>query len=111
LPYCCWPRCWARAHRPFAQTPGAGHEAAPADVAPLSPRYLLMDVQGRAVSHEDFRGRFQLVSFGFISCPDVCPTTLLEVKQLLEAAGRQGGAPAAHLHHRRPGARHARRAA
>ena len=71
----------------FAQTPGAGHEAAPADVTPLSPRYLLMDVQGRAVSHEDFRGRFQLVAFGFISCPDVCPTTLLEVKQLLEVLG------------------------
>ena len=54
-----------------AQTAGTSHEAAPADVAPLSPRYLLMDVQGRAVSHEDFRGRFQLVSFGFISCPEI----------------------------------------
>ncbi|MBK9018466.1 MAG: SCO family protein [Sulfuritalea sp.] len=51
------------------------------------PRYLLMDVQGRAVTQEDFRGRLQLVSFGFISCPDVCPTTLLEVKQILEALG------------------------
>ena len=53
------------------------------------PRYLLMDVQGRAVTQEDFRGRFQLVSFGFISCPDVCPTTLLEVKQILDALGDQ----------------------
>jgi protein SCO1/2 len=53
------------------------------------PRYLLMDVQGRAVTQEDFRGRFQLVTFGFISCPDVCPTTLLEVKQILEALGDQ----------------------
>lgn len=69
----------------------ARHEAAPADIQPLLPRYLLMDVQGRAVSHEDFRGRFQLISFGFISCPDVCPTTLLEVKQLLEALGDKAG--------------------
>ncbi|MBI5901273.1 MAG: SCO family protein [Rhodocyclales bacterium] len=67
------------------------HAAAPADTLPLLPRYLLMDVQGRAVSHEDFRGRFQLVSFGFISCPDVCPTTLLEVRQLLEALGDKAG--------------------
>jgi hypothetical protein len=61
--------------------------AASQDAAPLMPRYLLMDVQGRAVTQEDFRGRFQLVSFGFISCPDVCPTTLLEVKQVLDALG------------------------
>jgi protein SCO1/2 len=67
------------------------HAAAPADTQPLLPRYLLMDVQGRAVSHEDFRGRFQLVSFGFISCPDVCPTTLLEVRHLLEALGDKAG--------------------
>lgn len=70
-----------------AQPGSARHEAAPVDVAPLMPRYLLMDVQGRAVTQEDFRGRFQLVSFGFISCPDVCPTTLLEVKQILEQLG------------------------
>ncbi len=69
----------------------ARHEAAAADIQPFLPRYLLMDVQGRAVNHEDFRGRFQLVSFGFISCPDVCPTTLLEVRQLLEALGDKAG--------------------
>lgn len=74
----------------FAQTAsGAAHLPAPQDAAPLMPRYLLMDVQGRAVTQEDFRGRFQLVSFGFISCPDVCPTTLLEVKQILEGLGDQ----------------------
>ncbi len=73
----------------LAQPAGARHEAAPADPAPLMPRYLLMDVQGRAVTQEDFRGRFQLVTFGFISCPDVCPTTLLEVKQILEQLGAE----------------------
>lgn len=67
----------------------ARHEVASSDVAPLMPRYLLMDVQGRAVSQEDFRGRFQLVTFGFISCPDVCPTTMLEFKQILETLGEQ----------------------
>ena len=66
---------------------GAGHAPAAQDAAPLMPRYLLMDVQGRAVTQEDFRGRFQLVTFGFISCPDVCPTTLLEFKHILEDLG------------------------
>ena len=72
-----------------AQAPVARHAAALQDSAPLMPRYLLMDVQGRAVTQEDFRDRFQLVAFGFISCPDVCPTTLLEMKQILEALGDQ----------------------
>ena len=74
---------------PVLAQPVAGSRHAPAaeDAAPLQPRYLLMDVQGRAVTQEDFRGRFQLVAFGFISCPDVCPTTLLEVKQILEILG------------------------
>lgn len=69
-----------------AQVVGS-HSAVPADASPLLPRYLLMDVQGRAVTQEDFAGRLQLVTFGFISCPDVCPTTLLEVKQVLEGLG------------------------
>jgi protein SCO1/2 len=77
----------AAASPAFAQTAAGGHTAPVQDAAPLMPRYLLMDVQGRAVTHEDFRRRFQLVSFGFVSCPDVCPTTLLEFKHVLELLG------------------------
>ena len=69
--------------------PGAQHLPASAEPAVLMPRYLLMDPQGRAVTIDDFRGRFQLVTFGFISCPDVCPTTLLEFKQVLELLGSE----------------------
>ena len=32
-------------------------------------------------------GRFMLVSFGYTSCPDVCPTTLVSVHQILEKLG------------------------
>jgi len=80
----------AAASPAFAQTAaGARHTAPAQDAAPLMPRYLLTDPQGRAVVIDDFRGRFQLVSFGFVSCPDVCPTTLLEFKQVLELLGRE----------------------
>lgn len=80
----------AAASPAFAQTAaGARHTAPAQDAVPLMPRYLLMDVQGRAVTIDDFRGRFQLVTFGFVSCPDVCPTTLLEFKQVLELLGDQ----------------------
>jgi protein SCO1/2 len=50
-------------------------------------RYLLQDHDGRTVTDQDFRGRFQLLTFGYTSCPDVCPTTLAEMAALLKALG------------------------
>ncbi len=52
-----------------------------------APRYLLQGPNGRAVTANDFQGRFQLVAFGFVSCPDVCPTTLMEMQQILQTLG------------------------
>lgn len=76
----------------FAQVAGgSGHRLEQEEPVSLLPRYLLMNPQGRAVTNEDFRGRFQLVTFGFVSCPDVCPTTLLEFKHILEILGDEAG--------------------
>lgn len=63
----------------------AGHSEEQAEPAGIHPRYLLMNPGGSAVTDEDFHGRFQLISFGYTSCPDVCPTTLLEMKDILKA--------------------------
>lgn len=52
-----------------------------------TPRYLLQGPNGRAVTANDFQGRFQLIAFGFVSCPDVCPTTLMEMQQILQSLG------------------------
>lgn len=75
-----------------AQTDGSA-DATPADpsetteIARATPRYLLLGSHGRAVRAEDFRERYQLVAFGFTSCPDVCPTTMLEMQQILASLG------------------------
>lgn len=61
----------------------AGADDAPGIVA----RYLLMDANGRAVSNEDFSGRFQLISFGYTFCPDICPTTLAEMAVIMDKLG------------------------
>lgn len=62
--------------------------AAPDDYAqPLRPRYLLMDAKGRAVTNETFPDQFQLLSFGYTFCPDVCPTTLAEVADIMKQLG------------------------
>jgi protein SCO1/2 len=76
-----------RAVLPAAGEVPKGHSAGLPLPNAIVPRYLLQDPNGRAVTNEDFLGRFQLVAFGYTSCPDVCPTTLLEMKEVLAALG------------------------
>jgi protein SCO1 len=49
--------------------------------------FQLVDQNGRGVSAQDLKGRPFLVFFGFTHCPDVCPTTLFEVSEVLRALG------------------------
>lgn len=67
----------------------AAEPAEAEEPASIVPRYLLMDPQGRAVTNEDFKGRFQLVAFGYTFCPDVCPTTLVEMADILKRLGER----------------------
>lgn len=55
--------------------------------AEIEPRYALQDGSGRSYDNASFRGRLQLISFGYTSCPDVCPTTLSEMASLLKELG------------------------
>lgn len=52
-------------------------------------RYLLMDTRGRAITDQDFLGRFQIIAFGYTFCPDICPTTLAEISLVMEKLGKQ----------------------
>lgn len=74
-----------------AQPGWAGQEGADdaAEVSSIVSRYLLMDTKGRAVSNEDFPGRFQLISFGYTFCPDICPTTLAEMALVMDKLGEK----------------------
>src|SRR6202163_3471796 len=49
--------------------------------------FRLTDQDGRIVTEQDLKGHPFLVFFGFTHCPDVCPTTLFEVSQILRALG------------------------
>lgn len=64
-----------------------GEAAGVEESAGIVPRYLLTDSLGRAVTNEDFKGRFQLIAFGYTFCPDVCPTTLVEMADILKKLG------------------------
>jgi len=49
--------------------------------------FSLTDQNGRTVTDQDLRGRPFLVFFGFTHCPDVCPTALFEISEVLAKLG------------------------
>jgi len=50
----------------------------------------LTDHAGRVRTLADFKGKVTVVFFGFTRCPDVCPTTLAELKLVKEKLGKDG---------------------
>jgi len=67
----------------------SAHDLLAGETRGINPRYLLQDPNGRSVTSEDFRGRFQLIAFGYTYCPDICPTTLVEMAAILKQLGDQ----------------------
>ena len=45
------------------------------------------DPEGKPITWDDWLGRPHAVFFGFTHCPEICPTTLYETGQWLEALG------------------------
>jgi len=57
--------------------------------------FSLIDQHGKPVTDQDLKGHPALVFFGYTHCPDVCPTTLFDVSELLRALGPDAGRAAA----------------
>ncbi len=70
---------WAQHADLDADTPG--------DDTPMRRRYMMEDVHGNVVKDEDLQGRFVLIYFGYTSCPDVCPTTLSVISDVMQDLG------------------------
>jgi cytochrome oxidase Cu insertion factor (SCO1/SenC/PrrC family) len=49
--------------------------------------FQLTGADGQRVSDRDFRGKWLLVYFGYTHCPDICPTTLVDISQTLRLLG------------------------
>ena len=64
-----------------AQDPGA-----PAPSAIGGP-FALVDHDGHNVTQQEFNGQATLIFFGFTHCPDVCPTTLFEITEIMKKVG------------------------
>lgn len=50
--------------------------------------FRLTDQDGKTVTDETMKGKPFLVFFGFTHCPDICPTTLFEVSEIIGKLGK-----------------------
>jgi cytochrome oxidase Cu insertion factor (SCO1/SenC/PrrC family) len=57
---------------------------------PVGGPFKLTDPDGRQWSLPDFQGKLVLLYFGFTHCPDVCPTDLAAIGQLVTSLGTHG---------------------
>jgi protein SCO1 len=49
--------------------------------------FSLTDQDGKPITDQDLKGEPLLVFFGYTHCPDICPTTLFEISEVLRAMG------------------------
>lgn len=49
--------------------------------------FHLTDHTGKSRTMADFRGKVVVMFFGYTHCPDVCPTTLTEMRQVMQMLG------------------------
>jgi len=54
------------------------------------PEFALQRVDGQPLTLANWKGHWNVVYFGYVSCPDVCPTTLQSFKQVWKALGERG---------------------
>jgi len=50
--------------------------------------FKLIDQSGKPITDEDMKGHAFLVFFGYTHCPDICPTTLFEMSEVMRALGK-----------------------
>jgi protein SCO1/2 len=51
--------------------------------------FSLLDPDGNVRTLADFKGKVVVIFFGYTQCPDVCPTTLTEMQQVMTLLGPQ----------------------
>ena len=64
-----------------------GGEVNGAAALPIGGPFTLTDQNGVVRQDADFRGKLMLVYFGYVYCPDICPTTLAAMSQALDQLG------------------------
>lgn len=59
-----------------------------AQPATIGGPFQLTDQNGKAVTEASLKGKPTLIFFGYTHCPDICPTSLFEISEVLRAMGK-----------------------
>lgn len=59
-----------------------------AQPAAIGGPFQLTDQYGKAVTDKSLKGKPTLIFFGYTHCPDVCPTSLFEISEVLRVMGK-----------------------
>ncbi|WP_027570001.1 SCO family protein [Bradyrhizobium sp. URHA0013] len=59
-----------------------------AQPAAIGGPFQLTDQNGKAITDKNLKGKPTLIFFGYTHCPDVCPTSLFEISEVLRALGK-----------------------
>ncbi|MBR0718400.1 SCO family protein [Bradyrhizobium liaoningense] len=62
-----------------------------AQPAAIGGPFQLTDQNGKTVTDKDLKGKPTLIFFGYTHCPDVCPTSLFEISEVMRALGKDAG--------------------
>jgi len=59
-----------------------------AQPAAIGGPFQLTDQHGKTVTDKSLKGKPTLIFFGYTHCPDVCPTSLFEMSEVLRSMGK-----------------------
>jgi protein SCO1/2 len=70
--------------------PAEAQVTLPAEGSSVS--FALTATDGAAITERTYHGKWLVIYFGYTFCPDVCPTTMMEIAGALQALGPAVGA-------------------
>jgi protein SCO1/2 len=73
---------------PLPQKPIAGEGGGINDNDAIGGDFNLIDQNGKAFSSDQLKGKLSLIYFGFTYCPDVCPTSLQKITEVINTTDK-----------------------
>ncbi|WP_432381858.1 SCO family protein [Duganella sp. P38] len=72
-----------------AEAPRQAFQSTDLTGATFARDFALTDHHGKPRTMADFRGKVVVMFFGYTQCPDVCPTTMAEMSEVMKQLGPQ----------------------
>lgn len=74
------------------EVPGAAATSRPSKVYPISNHlpdlsFSLNATEGKTITQDSVKGKVVMLFFGYASCPDICPTTMAQLSDVMHQLG------------------------